>query len=555
MLVILTPRLRRVARVTALTITLLVGVLLALGSAVASAQRVPTRPAATAATPAPQPAAAPITYVYVRGTNDTIGLEVIRHTATAVSGVLTMKGQPRVEWSHAVRSGVPGVLTMRMFAPNAAADATPLQTGTVDVRGDSAFVDFSGGGQTIKRGIATTTGAMPLVNASVLHATLLAAHARLTNSGTLSVFLTSGAQTMQATVSQSADTTVMKLATSDMRIVAGRDGMPVTILLPGQNARVVRANSAVSESAARINYDAPADAPYVAQHVRIPSGRGYDLAATLTVPKGVAKAPVVITISGSGPQDRDGRIAIVPGYQPFRQIADTLGRRGVAVLRFDDRGVGESGGLATATKATSADFADDVRSLITWLRARPDIDGARIMLVGHSEGGIIAPMVAATDPALRAIALLAGTAYPGKRILMYQNQQGVNALTALSQKQRDSVMATVPAQLDSAGKATPWLGFFMAHDPLVTARRVKQPVLVLQGLTDQQVTPEQADTLSAVLRASGNRDVVLAKVPATNHLLLSDSSGAPQGYATLKDVRLGRAVLGPLVDWVVRVAK
>ena len=243
------------------------------------------------------------------------------------------------------------------------------------------------------------------------------------------------------------------------------------------------------------------------------------------------------------------------GYEIFRQVADTLGRRGIAVLRFDDRGAGESGGREGLMKATSADLADDVRSIIAWLRARPDIDGTRIALAGHSEGGVIAPMIAASDAQLKGIALLAGPAYTGLRVSMFQNRQAVDGVPTLTPKQRDSIMATVPSRLDSAGKATPWLGFWLTHDPLPVARTVKQPVLILQGLTDTQVSPEQADTLAAAFRNGGNKDVTLRKFPATNHLFVPDTSGNFAGYTSLKDPRVRPSVLGALADWAARVLR
>jgi len=135
------------------------------------------------------------------------------------------------------------------------------------------------------------------------------------------------------------------------------------------------------------------------------------LSGTLTRPRGTgARVPVVVTITGSGPQDRDGRLAGINGYRPFRALADTLGRRGVAVLRFDERGVGGSTG--TYAGATTQDFAADVRAALAWLRTRPDVDPRRLALLGHSEGGIVAPMVAATDSVaavvLTGVALAAG---------------------------------------------------------------------------------------------------------------------------------------------------
>lgn len=495
-----------------------------------------------------------LTYVYLHNT-DTVGVETITHTPTSVDGVLAMKGSPRVAWSQAHQNAMPGILTMKVYTPGSAAEAAPIQQLTIEMRGDTAVIVFAGATPRTQT-FPSKVGALPLINASVLHAALLASYARRTNASTLNLFLTAGAQTMPATISMLGDTTRFQLATSDTRILSAPDGMPSSVLIPSQNIRVVRVTgsaNAPSTAAMRINYEAPAGAPYTAEHVRIPTGRGYELAATLTKPNGVSKSPVLITISGSGPQERDSRISIVEGYAIFRQIADTLGRRGIAVLRFDDRGVGESTGRESAATATSADFADDVRSIVTWLRARADIDGARIALAGHSEGGMIAPMVASTDKTIKGIALLAGPAYTGKRVSLYQNRQILDGQPSLSPKQRDSILATVPAKLDSAGKATPWLGYWFAHDPVVVARTVTQPVLILQGLTDTQVSPEQADTLAVAFRRSGNHRVTVRTFAATNHLFIPDASGQFSGYSALKDPKVRPAVLGALADWAVQL--
>jgi hypothetical protein len=162
-------------------------------------------------------------------------------------------------------------------------------------------------------------------------------------------------------------------------------------------------------------------------------------------------------------------------------------------------------------------------------------------------------MVASTDPKIHAIALLAGPAYDGRRVLMFQNRQSIDNAPGLSATQRDSIWKTVPAALDSLGKANAWIGYFMTHDPIKAARLVKQPVLILQGATDKQVTPEQADTLVKAFKAAGNTDVTMKKFPATNHLFLNDPSGLPSGYPQLKDAKLRREMLGALADWAVRV--
>jgi len=158
------------------------------------------------------------------------------------------------------------------------------------------------------------------------------------------------------------------------------------------------------------DYSAPADAPYTAEDVSVTTPMGHTLAGTLTLPKGASKSkPVgaIVTITGSGPEDRDENIGL-PGFLPFRQIADALGRNGIAVLRMDDRGTGASGG--THKGATSADFAEDIRAGLAYLRTRPEIRADRLGVLGHSEGAIIAPMVAEKEPTLRAMVLLAGIA-------------------------------------------------------------------------------------------------------------------------------------------------
>jgi dipeptidyl aminopeptidase/acylaminoacyl peptidase len=263
---------------------------------------------------------------------------------------------------------------------------------------------------------------------------------------------------------------------------------------------------------------------------------------------------VLVTISGSGPQDRDSRLPGIRDYAPFRDMADTLGRRGIAVLRYDDRGVGESGGRASRDSATSEDFADDVLAVVAYLRTRPDVDGGRIVVAGHSEGGLIAPIAAVKDPRIRAIALLAGPAISGRKVLEYQNENGIRA-ARVTEAQRDSLRRSVPAALDSLQRTNRWMRYFITTDPLVMARRVTQPVLVLQGETDMQVTPEQADTLAAALRGAGNRAVTLRRFPATNHLFLPDESGSPTGYAALTDTRVSPDVLGALVEWTLRVTR
>lgn len=502
----------------------------------------------------------PAHFVYLRGP-DTLGTESLSSSPSSVTGLLSMRGAPVIRWEQQQGTTAPGRLTLSVFAPGAPLTGMPAQTVVVNTVGDSAKLSISANGSTTDQAVLSATGAVALVGNSLLHTALVATHARSAQQGTLPVFLTNGGSTITATVTGRGDTTVFSIAGLDVRIVWDAGGTPREMTVPAQNLRLVRSTGAIGPSSApaTIDYAAPANAPYTAQDVVIPTPRGYTLAGTLTRPTGQgnasAKVPAVVTISGSGPQDRDSRIGIVPNYAPFRDIADTLGRRGIAVLRFDDRGVGKSGGASTREQATSADFADDVAAVVAYLRTRSDIDGTRIGLAGHSEGGLIAPMVAANDPTLRAVVLLAGPAYNGRRILEFQNENAIASATQLSSAQRDSIRRTVPKGLDSIAAANTWMGFFMNTEPSTALRRMKQPTLVLQGDTDQQVTPEQADSIATILKSGGNTRTTVRHFSATNHLFLVDPSGAPAGYSALPDTRLRREVLGAIADWVLQVMK
>jgi alpha-beta hydrolase superfamily lysophospholipase len=195
----------------------------------------------------------------------------------------------------------------------------------------------------------------------------------------------------------------------------------------------------------------------------------FTLGGTLTIPTNArAPFPAVVTITGSGQQDRDEYIPFAGGIRLFAQVADTLSRRGIAVLRLDDRGVGASSG--SAATSTSTDFADDTRAAIAYLRARKDIAGDRIGIIGHSEGGAIAPMVAATDPILRAVVTMAAPGERGIEISMAQNKFIVDRDTTLTQ--HSAIRYRGPRAAPRSGEADDSVGqAWMSYDPAPTAGR------------------------------------------------------------------------------------
>jgi dipeptidyl aminopeptidase/acylaminoacyl peptidase len=318
--------------------------------------------------------------------------------------------------------------------------------------------------------------------------------------------------------------------------------------MPARALTIVRGPALDALVAARRDYSAPPGAPYTAEDVVVTTAAGLKLTGTLTIPRGAkGKVPAVVTITGSGPEDRDEESTALRGYRPFRELADTLGRRGIAVLRLDDRGV--NGSDVGPRTVTSKDFADDIRAGVAYVRSRSEIDPARVALVGHSEGGMIAPMIAQTDPQLRAIVLMAGNASPGREILRAQQVYAVDSMMHLTGAAREAALAQSAKATDSLGATAPWMKFFLEHDPSAVAREVKTPVLILQGATDHQVPPSEAPKLAAAFRAGGNTRVTVRVFPETNHLFVADAIGGFD-YGKLSSLHVRPEVLGAIADWL-----
>ncbi len=300
-----------------------------------------------------------------------------------------------------------------------------------------------------------------------------------------------------------------------------------------------------------VSYNPPVGASYTAEHVRITirpaTGDTFSLAATLSLPiQGSRPFPAVVMMSGSGQQDRDENLwPVVADYRPFREYAERLAREGIAVLRYDDRTAGESGG---ALGGTTEDYTDDVRQLVAWLRSRPDIDASRIGLVGHSEGGVMGPLLAVTDLRFKALVILAGPSKAGRAVV---RDQFVWPLRDLPADERAREMADVERRLDEWMAANAWTKWFATYDPASTARQLRLPVLIQHGALDRQVSVGQADSLAAIIRSGGNRDVTVKIYPRLNHLFLpTDGDGSPSEYGALRQVTLPLEVLDDTARWL-----
>ncbi len=327
--------------------------------------------------------------------------------------------------------------------------------------------------------------------------------------------------------------------------------------------------------------------PYHSVEVRFPSEGGtIELAGTLTLPAGTQEFPTAILISGSGPQNRDEELMT---HKPFLVLADHLTRNGIAVLRYDDRGFGQSTG--NHRSATSADFANDVRAAIAYLSTRKEIDRRRIGLIGHSEGGLIASIVA-TDTELAFMVLLAAPGVVGSQVLLKQtelmakahgmdeerienawrinqhifelfDQYGENESfeTRLKAYLKDVISAEdmVPEGISetqfierqAAQFRSPWMRYFLTYDPSDALERVQCPVLALNGSKDVQVAPENLAVIEQAIRQGGNDKVTIKEFPDMNHLFQTCKTGAMAEYATIEQT-MDPLVLEEISGWVLK---
>jgi fermentation-respiration switch protein FrsA (DUF1100 family) len=314
--------------------------------------------------------------------------------------------------------------------------------------------------------------------------------------------------------------------------------------------------------------------PYRDEEVSYPNpAQNVTLAATLTIPLGKGPFPAALLITGSGPQDRDESIL---GHKPFLVLSDYLTRKGIVVLRADDRGIGKStGNFATAT---TADFATDVEAGVSYLKTRSEVDPHEIGLIGHSEGGIIAPMVAARDHDVAFIVMMAGSGVPGDEILAEQVRL-LNLASGKSTQEADKdaaeereVIALVEhepnnaelekklrgkipdVQLGMQAKAlgSPWFRYFLSYDPATALRKVTCPVLAINGEKDTQVSPSQnLPAIRRALEAAGNKNFEVDELPGLNHLFQTAKTGAPYEYAQIEET-MSPVALDKIATWILK---
>lgn len=329
--------------------------------------------------------------------------------------------------------------------------------------------------------------------------------------------------------------------------------------------------------------------PYVSEEVQFRNASaGFDLAGTFTKPSGKGPFPAVALITGSGSQDRDESVF---GHRPFLVLSDHLTRKGIAVLRFDDRGVGKSGG--NAGEATTLDLVTDALAAVDYLKSRPDVNPKRVGLAGHSEGGMIAPLAASRNRDITFLVLLAGPAMRGDSLILLQAAAIMKAsatpdstinrqievqrrilgtivsvpdtaeaaarvrdilnevLARMSdEEKRQSGLSeeTIPVQIRQMN--SPWFRFFLSYDPAPVLEKIRVPVLALWGEKDAQVPPEQnLPLMRAALARAGNHKAELRVLPSLNHLFQTCRTGAPSEYAAI-DETLSPVALNAVSEWI-----
>ena len=350
-------------------------------------------------------------------------------------------------------------------------------------------------------------------------------------------------------------TLMLQGAGLDADLWTDQSGRLVRISIPLQGVEFVREDVA-AVSSRTVPISRPNDEP-----VKIP-GNGFVLAGTLSRPTSSAETRLaaVVLVGGSGPTDRD---EMTYGIPVLGQIANALAEAGFIVLRYDKRGIGQSGGRAEA--ASLADFAEDVRAAVKWLSDRKDVDAKRIAVAGHSDGGSVALMAAAREKRIAGAVVLGTSGVTGAELVLAQQQRVLSRSKMTAEEQQakvdlqkriheavitgkgwDQLPADVRRQVDN-----PEYQSILLNDPSKVMPNVKQPILIVQGELDTQVEPPNADKLEALARKRKNAPPVdVVKVPGVNHLLVPAKTGEVDEYGTLTDKQVSANVTNAIVTWL-----
>jgi hypothetical protein len=299
---------------------------------------------------------------------------------------------------------------------------------------------------------------------------------------------------------------------------------------------------------------------------------GFNIGATVSRPAGkaapgkkdknVEKLPAVVLVGGSGNIDRD---TIAFGVPVMGQLAGHLADAGYLVVRYDKRGVGQSGGRAES--ATLSDYADDVLSVVKWLREQKDVDDKRIVVVGHSEGGAVALLAATRTGDLRAIVAIAAPGVKGSELVLEQQRTALDGLKlAADEKQRrvdlqkqvmnavitgqgwDGIPEAMRKQADTA-----WFRSFLMWDPAPVMKKVDEPLLILHGALDKQVPLQNAEVLNGLALQRKKGTTTLVMVPGINHLLVPAKTGEVSEYGSLQGAKVSPDVAKQIVDWLTQL--
>jgi uncharacterized protein len=347
---------------------------------------------------------------------------------------------------------------------------------------------------------------------------------------------------------------------TEVNIWADEGGRLLRLTVPSQGLDVARTDIA-SVSARQVAISRPND-----EAVRI-LANGFSLAGTLSKPAEPAKGPLpaVLLIGDSGSSDRDELIAGIP---VLGQLAGAIADAGFIVLRYDKRGIGQSGGRAESV--TMADYAEDARAAVKFLTSRKEVDGKRIVLVGHGEGGLVALMTAALEKRVAGVALLATPGVSGAELVLQQQEHALAKMNISDAEKQARV--TMQKRINEAGLTGKGLDQFtadvrrqvedpafqnmLATDPAKLVARVRQPILVVQGELDTQVTPANADRLAALAQArKPSLAADVAKIPGVNHLLAISVTGEADEYEKLPLKQISPAVSSAVVDWLKKTLK